>query len=321
MRPAISLVVKSAFRGPLALWRGRGVPIARGRMLAIATMILLSSLSAGCGAFGSGRQITIEHMGWDENVAVSNLSKVLLEEELGYRVNLKLANKLDAVFPAVAEGDSDVFQDVWMPNHKQLLEEVKGDVEHLQPWFRGKTSYGIAVPDYMKIDSVAELQNSGTDKIIGIEPRAAFHPQITEKVIPAYDLDVVLVESSTRAMLSEWDQAYEYEEPIAFLAWSAHWMNGRYDFHYLEDPKDAQGVFNDPAKISSIVNRDYAERDSTAYGFLNALSLSEDDLIQLEVLINEQGSKEPMKGVRAWLEENRDTVQPWIDAARDAENS
>jgi glycine betaine/proline transport system substrate-binding protein len=284
-------------------------------------VLLLGVLVVGCGAFGSGRQVTIEHMGWDENVAVSTLTKVLMEEELGYEVELRLAEKLDAIFPEVADGEADAFQDVWMPNHERLLEAVKDDVEHLQPWFEGETSYGIAVPYYMKISSLAELDRSGTDKIIGIEPRAEFHPRISEKVIPAYDLDVQLVESSTLAMLAELDEAYKYKEPIAFLAWSPHWMNGKYDFRYLEDPKDAQGVFNDPAKISSIVNKDFAERDSTAYAFLRTLSLSEEELIRIEADIIEKGSRSPEKGVKSWISENRETVQPWIDAARDADES
>jgi ABC-type proline/glycine betaine transport system substrate-binding protein len=62
-----------------------------------------------------------------------------------------------------------------------------------------------------------ELNAAGTDMIIGIEPGAAFHPQIKDKVIPGYDLDAELVESSTPAMLSELEKAYEMREPIVFL--------------------------------------------------------------------------------------------------------
>ncbi|MGB3635920.1 MAG: glycine betaine ABC transporter substrate-binding protein [Rubrobacteraceae bacterium] len=290
-------------------------------VISVALVLVLGFLVTGCSAFGSSRQITLEHMGWDENVAVSNLTKVLLEEELGYNVELKLAEKLDSVFPDVADGEADAFQDVWMPNHEKNLEKVKDDVEHLDPWFEGETSYGIAVPYYMQIDSLAELDRSGTDKIIGIEPRSTFHPQITQSVIPAYDLDAQLVESSTPAMLTQLEKAYKYEEPIAFLAWSPHWMNDKYKFRYLEDPKDAQGKFNDPAKISTIVRRGLAEDDPTAYAFLKTLSLSKEEVIQMEADINEKGSGDPIKGVKAWLARNQEVVQPWIDAAKEAEEA
>lgn len=43
--------------------------------------------TAGCGgtaASSGGKTLTIGNIGWDENVAVSTLTKVLLEEDLGY---------------------------------------------------------------------------------------------------------------------------------------------------------------------------------------------------------------------------------------------
>ena len=58
----------------------------------------LGLLVADCGKFGGARQITLEHMGRDENVAVSTLTKVLLEEELGYDVDLRLEKELSTVF-------------------------------------------------------------------------------------------------------------------------------------------------------------------------------------------------------------------------------
>lgn len=313
MRPAGSLAEKPASCGPFPL---RGKTWSVRRLLVAALVLGLGLLVSGCSGFGSERKITVIHMRWDENVAVSTLTKILLEENLDYEVELKLAESLDSAFTEVADGEVDAFQDVWMPNHESLLTDVRGQVEHLEPWFEGETSYGIAVPYYMQTDSLAELDESGTDRIIGIEPGAAFHPQITEEVIPAYDLDVGLVESSTPAMLDEVDKAYRFKEPIVFLAWSPHWMNDEYDFRYLDDPKDAQGKFNDPARISSIVQEDLAEREPAAYEFLETLSLSEEEVIQLEADINEKGPESPAKGVEFWISQNRDVVQPWIEAAR-----
>ena len=251
-------------------------------------------------------------------MAVSSLTKVLLEEELGYEVELQLTDEavVKQVYQGVADGNFDAFQDVWIPNQKKYLREVAGDVEHLDPWFEGKTAQGVAVPYYMDVYSLPELDNAGTDMIIGIEPGSAFHPQIKNEVIPGYDLDMKLVEGSTSAMLSELEKAYEMREPIAFFGWSPHWMNARYDFRYLEDPRDLQGDFNNPAKISSIVNADLSEDDPTAYAFIKALSLGEEQINQLEADINETG--DPVEGVKVWLEDNNNVVQPWIDAAKKA---
>jgi glycine betaine/proline transport system substrate-binding protein len=293
------------------------------RLLNLLLFLMVGVLAVGCGGMGvvsGGKDLTLGYITWDENVAVSNLTKVLLEEELGYeKVELQLTDVavVKEVFRGVADGELDAFQDVWIPNHKNYLSEVENDVEHLDPWFEGKTAQGIAVPYYMDVRSLSELDKAGTDMIIGIEPGSAVHPQIKDKVIPGYDLDMKLVQGSTPAMLAQLEKAYANEKPIVFFGWSPHWMNARYDFRYLEDPKDLQGAFNDSAKISSIVNNDLPDDDPVAYEFIRSISLSKEQVNQLEADINEAG--DPVKGVKTWLEGNRDVVQPWIDAAKKAQ--
>ena len=292
------------------------------RLLALLIALAAGALATGCGGVvgaSGGEELTLGYIGWDENVAVSNLTKVLLEEELGFeKVELQFTDEavVKRVFRGVADGDLDAFQDVWIPNHKKYQSEVEDDVAQLDPWFVGKTAQGIAVPDYMDVHSLSELDKAGTDMIIGIEPGSAVHPQIKNQVIPGYDLDMKLVESSTPAMLSELEKAYEMRQPIVFFGWSPHWMNARYDFRYLEDPKDLQGKFNDPAKISSIVNEDLPDDDPVAYAFLKVISLDEEQINQLEADINEAG--DPDEGVKVWLEKNRDVVKPWVDTAKQA---
>jgi glycine betaine/proline transport system substrate-binding protein len=291
------------------------------RLPILLVVLAVGTLAVGCGGLGAvsgGKELMLGYIEWDENVAVSSLTKVLLEEELGYRVELQRTNVavVKQVFQGVAEGNLDAFQDVWMPNQKKYLSEVGKDVEHLDPWFEGKTTQGIAVPYYMDVRSLSELDHAGTDMIIGIEPGSAVHPQIKDKVIPGYDLDMKLVEGSTPAMLSELEKAYEMRQPIVFFGWSPHWMNARYDFRYLNDPKDLQGVFNNSAKISSIVNADLPEDDPAGYAFIKALSLDEEQINQLEADINNAGDLD--RGVKAWLEDNRNVVEPWIDAAKKA---
>ena len=293
----------------------------RRRLPILLLVLAVVASTAGCGGLGAvsgGKELALGYIEWDENVAVSSLTKVLLEEELGYTVELQRTKVavVKQVFGGVAEGDLDAFQDVWMPNQRAYLSEVEGNVEHLDPWFEGQTAQGIAVPYYMDVRSLSELDRAGTDMIIGIEPGSAVQPQIEDKVIPGYDLDMKLVESSTPAMLSELEKAYEMRQPIVFFGWSPHWMNTRYDFRYLEDPKDLQGKFNDPAKISSVVNEDLPDDDPVAYAFLKVIALDEEQINQLEADINEAG--DPDEGVKVWLEKNTDVVKPWVDTAKQA---
>jgi glycine betaine/proline transport system substrate-binding protein len=283
--------------------------------------LTVGTLATGCsglGAVSGGKQLTLGYIDWDENVAVSTLTKVLLEEKFGYEVELQRSDEavLKQVYSGVAGGELDAFQDVWIPNQKEYLSQVKDDVEHFDPWFEGKTTQGIAVPYYMDVRSLSKLDHAGTDIIYGIEPGSAVMPQIEDKVIPGYHLDMELVESSTSAMLSELDNAYKMRETIVFFGWSPHWMNTRYDIRYLKDPSDLQGRFNDSAEISSIVNKNLSEDDPAAYELIKSIALSKDEVNQMEADINEAG--DPEAGVKAWLEDNRSVVQPWTDAAKKA---
>jgi glycine betaine/proline transport system substrate-binding protein len=291
------------------------------RLPILLLVLVVGTLATGCsglGAVSGGKQLTLGYIDWDENVAVSTLTKVLLEEKLGYEVELQRSDEavLKQVYSGVAGGELDAFQDVWIPNQKEYLSEVEDDVEHLDPWFEGKSEQGIAVPYYMDVRSLSKLDHAGTDMINGIEPGSAVMPQIEDKVIPGYHLHMKLVESSTSAMLSELDIAYKMREPMVFFGWSPHWMNTRYDIRYLKDPSDLQGDFNNSAKISSIVNADLPEDDPTAYVFIRSISLDGEQINQMEADINEAG--DPEAGVKAWLEDNRSVVQPWIDAAKKA---
>jgi glycine betaine/proline transport system substrate-binding protein len=292
-------------------------------LVTLVSALVVGALAVGCGGGGAaagGGTLTLGNIGWDENIALSNLTKVLLEEELGYDEVELVTLDVGPLFQGVGSGELDAFQDVWMPNHQQYIDPVEENVELLDPWYEGITQYGIAVPHYMEdIRSLADLNEAGTDQITGIEPGALFHGQIKDVVIPEYDLDMRLVESSTPAMLAELERAYQNEEPIVFLAWSPHWMNAEYDFHYLEDPKNAQGSFSDPSQLATLVRADLQEDDPVAYAFLEAVTMTEDEMNELQAVIQEVNPDDPAAGAREWMQDNRDVVDPWVEAAREVQ--
>ena len=276
---------------------------------------------AGCGSSGGGsasKSLTLGSIGWDENIAVSNLTKVVLGDEMGYDVQLKGPLDLGPMFQGLSSGDLQAFQDVWLPNHEQYLNkpQIKPRVEVLKPWYQGTTKFGITVLSYMEgITSIADLPKAGTDEITGIEPGAAFMPVVEDDVIPAYNLDMKLVTSSTAGMLAEVQKKNAAKEPIVFTGWSPHWMNLKYNIVYLDDPKNAQGAFDDPSKITCAINKDLKTDDPAAYTYLKNISLNEDQINEIEAEINKAGEE---KGARAWYKKNKDIVKPWLDAAKKA---
>jgi glycine betaine/proline transport system substrate-binding protein len=307
------------------------------RLLVLVVALTVAALVVGCGGGGGSgssenKTLTLGVAGgWTENEAIAAMTKVVLEEDLGYQTVETKVLDLGLVFEGVAGGDLNAFQDVWLPNHQQQMAEVEGDVEHLDPWYEGQTTFGLAVPDYMAdTKSIADLNQSGAERIIGIEPGAVITTKIEENVIPDYNLTLEHEPSSTQAMLAEVERLYKDKEPFVFPPWCPNPMcghvegvfptneyGGLYDFHYLEDPKNSLGNLDEPAKISSIVSEDLSEDDPVAYAFLKTIRMNAEELVTLEDEIAKAG--DPVKGAKAWLEDNRDVVQPAIDAAKQAQ--
>ncbi len=286
-------------------------------LAAFVLLVLVTGLlAAGCGDAGSaspagsaGERLSVGYVAWDESVAVSNLTKVLLEE-LGYeRVELSRGEP-GAMLRDVASGDLDTFQGLWMPNHEALLRNLQEDeVELLNPWLIGTTRSSLAAPAYMGVRSLDGLEGAGAQRMIGVEPGAA--PVETPALPSRYSLEQDLY-PTTSAMLSEVDRLYEARRPFAFLAWSPHWMNERYEFDYIED-----AVLDDltrPAWLQMVVRKDLREADPLAYALLDVILLSEHQIQILELAI--RNAESPQEGAKAWVRENEELTQAWIETAR-----
>jgi glycine betaine/proline transport system substrate-binding protein len=297
------------------------------KIWAVLLTLMIGIFTAGCADLEKNltetkeptknKELVIGDIGWDEGVAVSNLTKALLEDELGYdSVELKTLD-VASLFERVGNGELDAFQDVWIPSHQEYLSGVQNNVELLDPWYRGTTRVGIAVPSYMNITSIPQLNLTAAEEIAGIKQEAAISKSISDVVIPTYLLkQEYSAWDAPAAMLFEVDKRIRNGEAVAFVAWSPHWMNQEYNLIYLDDPEGALGDLDETSRITTIVRGDFANDEPVAYAFMKALSLTEEQLNNLEGAINSAG--DPLLGARTWAENNRDVVQPWIDAAKQA---
>ena len=297
--------------------RGRpATPLAL--LAALLLAVVTGSLAAGCKDEGSavpprpaGERLAIGYVEWDESVAVSNLTKVLLED-LGYeRVELRRGEP-EAILQGVASGDLDAFQGVWMPNYEALLTgPIDDEVELLNPWLIGTTRSSLAAPAYMGVRSLDELENAGVQKMTAVEPGAA---PIEVPALPSrYSLERDLY-PNTSAMLSEVDRLYEAKRPFVFLAYSPHWMNEAYEFDYIEDPNRLLGDLTQPAWLHMVVRKDLREEDPLAYALLDVILMTEHQIHDLELTIRD--AKTPQEGANAWARDNEELIQGWIEAAK-----
>ena len=276
---------------------------------------------AGCAGSSGSKELKLAFAsGWLESVAVSALTKVLLERDLGYEAVTMESLELGLLFQSVADGELDAFQDLWMPTtHKSYWEKVKDDVVRLDPWYKGEVNLGLAVPNYAEAQSIPDLERYRSEfggRIVGIEPGAGEMSLVENEVIPGYNLNYDLVPSSTPAMLAELQRAINDKESIVVTAWKPHPMFIDYPIRYLEDPK---GLMGGEETISTITHEGLEEDLPDAFALLDAVTLNEEQLLTLEIAIREGGEDTPEKGVKAWLKNNRSVVQPWIDAAKEAQ--
>ena len=174
---------------------------------------------------------------------------------------------------------------------------------------------GLAVPDYVDVRSITELKDHADRfgrRIMGIEAGAGLMRVTRESAMPGYGLeDWELVQSSTPTMLAELDRAIQNQEWIVVTLWRPHWAFAKYDIRYLDDP---QGLMNPEGaeQIQIIAREGFRDDFAEVAAWLGKFKLTSEQLARLEAAIQDHGADQPEKGVQAWLEENRDVVDAWL---------
>lgn len=271
----------------------------------------------GQGFLGSNstEDVTIAYVNWTEAIAVSHLLQAVLENNFKVNVKLKLVTPPQA-FKLVADGKADAFLDVWLPTtHAKYWAKYKDDVVDLGVWYQGVATLGIAVPNYVQAQSIADLKKhvkAFHGKIIGIQPGSGEMRIVRNKVMPAYGLkNYKLVPGSTARLIKKIDHAIHNRKAIAFTAWKPHWLFHAYPIRYLKDPKHTLAQAD---HLHAIVRKGLKKDSPVAYAVLNAFHLTKKQLGNLELTI--ANSRSAWGGVRRWLAKHQKVVAPWIVAGK-----
>jgi len=270
--------------------------------------ILLLATACGNSQKSDREEVTILYPNWAEGIALTYLSKVVLEEK-GYDVDL-INLEPGLIYGELSKENSkgDLFLDAWLPHtHKEYWADYGDKLVKLGEAFSGGTT-GLVVPGYVTINSIEEL-NAHRDRfggeIIGIGSGAGIHAA-TLKAIEEYDLDYEQITSSGPAMVASLDKAVKRDEWIVITGWKPHfkWIN--YDLKYLEDPK---GVY--PTDVCAIISRRGFEEDMPEVAaFYRQFNLNEDYLYSLMAAIDEQGEE---AGAATWYEANKEMIDAWFE--------
>ncbi len=287
------------------------------KYLSLTAGLGLSLAAAGCASeettedeatnVGNGQEIELAYVEWDSEVASTNvIGKVL--ENLGYNVTLTPLDNA-VMWQAVSSGNADAMVSAWLPEtHSSQIEEYGDQLVDLGVNLEG-AKVGLVVPEYMDVDSIADLTDEAEKSITGIEPGAGI-VGATETALETYPnlSDWDLKTSSSGAMAIELGQALKNEEEIIITGWSPHWMFATYDLKYLEDP---EGSFGDAESIKTMARKGLEEDLPEAYQVLDQFNWTSEELEILMLAISE--GEDPEDAAEAWIEENPDRVAEWTE--------
>ena len=219
------------------------------------------------------KKISIAYANWAEGIAMTNLAKVILEEQ-GYRVTLKNAD-IAPIFTSVASGKADVFMDAWLPvTHADYMEQYGDRLETLGTVYE-HAKLGLVVPEYVTIRSIEDL-NAHKDQfkgeIIGIDAGAGLMNS-ADKAVQDYSLDFDLKSSSGATMVAFLKKSIDANEWIVVTGWTPHWMFSRYPLKFLEDPKEEFGISSD--EYAGIIDNVNSHFDNIVVSDINQFDFEE----------------------------------------------
>jgi len=254
--------------------------------------------------------VKIVYVDWASETASSNVVKAVIEDKLNMNCKL-LPVSLIAMWESIAAGDQDAMVSAWLPSlQARFLEKFKSRVDNLGPNLRG-TKIGLVVPQYVSIDSIAELKAHPEKfdyKIIGIDPYAGIMEK-TAAAIKEYNLGKYqLISGSGPTMTQTLKRAMTEGNWIVVTGWTPHWKFARWDLKYLQDPKN---VFGKDEYIGTIVRKGLSNDMPDVYRFLDNFHWSPDDMAQVMLWAQDQDTTY-LEAARRWVKNNQDSVKVWL---------
>lgn len=256
---------------------------------------------------GVSGEVNLAYVAWDTEIASTNVIATVLND-YGYEAETtQLDNAI--MWEAVANGEADAMVAAWLPGtHGPQFEEYGDQMDHLGTNLEG-AKIGLVVPEYMDVDSIADLEDQADQTITGIEAGAGVVAAAEQAVADYENLaDWNVQTSSSGAMTTQLEQAIQNEEEIVITGWSPHWMFQTYDLKYLED---SEGSFGEAETIDTFAREGLEEDMPEAYQILSNFQWSTEDMES--VMLDIQEGTDPEEAARTWVDENQDTVSEWTE--------
>jgi glycine betaine/proline transport system substrate-binding protein len=275
-------------------------------------------------------------LGANVNAAIA---KVLLEEKLGYSVELIPAGTSDQ-FDSLANGDLHVTFELWPSGHREAWKKYvtdAGTIEDAGP-LGPIARKGFFFPTYL-LEQHPEL-TAWTGYTDPVGPVQLFKTQSSgdkgqllsgdptwitydTQLIKNLKLQLTPVYAGTEdAEVQALETAYASYSPILMFFWVPHWAFNAYDLTKLELPAYSDACYATAA--SDGVNCDYPPEQLTkmvwaglksyapnAYSFVRAFSYS--TLVQIRIMGRVKiNGLTVEQAAREWIDQNEDVWRSWV---------
>ena len=281
-----------------------------GLILACLCLVFLS-LTATTANAAAKKNVTLVYVEWDCATASSYLAKAAMEERLGVSVELLPVSAAD-MWASVATGDADGFVTAWLPvTHASYAEKLRGQYEDLGPLVSG-ARLGWAVPEYVTVTSMSDVGKHAKEfrnTITGIDAGAGIM-ELSEKAMKRYGLDgMVLQDGSGATMAAALGDAVRRKEWIVVTAWSPHWMFGRWQLRYLDDPEKTLGGSE---SIHTIARTGLKKDKPEVYAFLDNFHYENIDQLQTLMSWNQEKGADLTANAKKFMQEHPGLVDSWF---------
>jgi glycine betaine/proline transport system substrate-binding protein len=316
----------------------------------VRTFAFLSSAAAllavtGCGAADMTKQaspfaapagiktVTLSVQSWVGAQANTAVAHKLLEDKLGYRVDLVQTDEVPA-WDALSQGRVDAILEDWgHPDQEKLYVEDKKTI--VPGGDLGVTGHiGWYVPKYWADKHPDVTQWKNLDKYADElrTPESGDKGQLMDGSPSYVTNDKALVKNlgldykvvfagSEAAQITQIQQFAKEEEPFLTYWYQPQWLFNEVPMVEVELPEytDACGA-KDPADIDcayphtplqKYLNADFSERGGDAADFLKKFKWSQEDQNEVSELIAYEGLTAE-KAAERWIEKNPDTWKKWL---------
>lgn len=285
----------------------------RRQFIAIGAMTT-AALCTGFPVFAADDPVRLTYVeAWPSSNLTTHIAGAIIEQHLGRKVDL-ISTDAGPMWAAVASGRADAMLTAWLPTtHKTYWDKYKDKVVNVRQITTG-TWLGLAVPTYVPINSIAELETHHEKfkgAITGIEAGAGLMIN-TEKAIKEYGLKHMhLVTSSTAAMQAQLKRAVARKDWIVVTAWKPLGIWARFDLKPLEDPKK---IYGEAGHIDAIAHPGLEKRAPEVLNFLREFTLPIDDIQAMMVELDSGKALQEVTG--AWIAAHAEAIKGWVAKAK-----